>query len=221
VFGFHEGELKILLVKWKHLGRWSLPGGHVRRDESIDLAAGRVLRERTGLDRIFLQQFHAFGDTDRGEHALRGFSAELGLEGTEQAWMVDRVVSIGYLALVDFAEVAPTPDAFSDECRWWDVREHPSLLFDHGAMIAQALGTLRARATYLPLGRNLLPEKFTMPELQRLYEAVLGHALDRRYFQKRIRDLGFVERLPERKTGGAHRAPYLYRFLPSSAQRRA
>lgn len=221
VFGFHGGELKILLVKWKHLGRWSLPGGHVRRDESIDRAAGRVLRERTGLDRIFLQQFHAFGDTNRGEHVLRGFSAALGLAGSEQEWMVDRVVSIGYLALVDFAEVAPTPDAFSDECRWWDVRDHPPLLFDHDAMIDQALGTLRARASYLPLGRNLLPEKFTMPELQRLYEAVLGRPLDRRNFQKRILDLGFVERLTERKTGGAHRAPFLYRFHPSSATRRA
>lgn len=208
VFGFHAGELKILLVKWKHLDGWSLPGGHVRRDESVDRAAERVLRERTGLDRIFLQQFHTFGGTDRGEGVLRALAGAM--PGHE--WMAERVVSVGYLALVDFAGATPTADPFSEECRWWDVRERPALLLDHDAIVAGALETLRTQARYLPLGRNLLPEKFTMPELQRLYEAVLGRPLDRRNFQKRILDLGFVERLPERRTGGAHRAPYLYRF---------
>lgn len=129
--------------------------------------------------------------------------------------MTERVVSIGYFALVNVAEATPTPDAFSEECRWWDVRDRPPLLFDHGAIAIAALETLRAQARYLPLGRSLLAEKFTMPELQQLYEAVLGRALDRRNFQKWVLDLGFVERLPERKTGGAHRAPYLYRFASS------
>ncbi|MEO6528519.1 MAG: NUDIX domain-containing protein [Gemmatimonadaceae bacterium] len=214
VFGFHtgEGELKILLLRWKHLDTWSLPGGHVRRDESVDRAAERVLRERTGLDEIYLQQFHTFGGTDRGESVLRSLATAMGEEMPADHWMADRVVSIGYLGLVNFALVTPAADALSDECRWWVVRDCPPLAFDHGDIVAAARQTLRTQANYLPLGLNLLPEKFTMPELQRLHEAVLGVSLDRRNFQKRMLDLGFIERLPERKTGGAHRAPYLYRF---------
>jgi ADP-ribose pyrophosphatase YjhB (NUDIX family) len=216
VFGFEAGALKILLLRWKHLEGWSLPGGHVRRDESLDCAAQRVLRERTGLDRIYLQQFHAFGGTERGERVLRELATAMGAPMPADHWMAERVVSIGYLALVNFAEATPTPDALSVECRWRDVRDLPPLLFDHADITAAALRTLRSQAGYLPLGLNLLPEKFTMPELQRLHEAVLGVPLDRRNFQKRMLDLGFVERLPERKTGGAHRAPYLYRFGPNT-----
>jgi 8-oxo-dGTP diphosphatase len=216
VFGFEAGALKILLLRWKHLDGWSLPGGHVRRDESLDCAAQRVLRERTGLDRIYLQQFHAFGGTDRGESVLRELASAMGAPMPADHWMAERVVSIGYLALVNFAEATPTPDELSVECQWRDVRDIPPLLFDHADIVAAALRTLRAQAGYLPLGLNLLPEKFTMPELQRLHEAVLGVPLDRRNFQKRMLDLGFVERLPERKTGGAHRAPYLYRSGPNT-----
>jgi ADP-ribose pyrophosphatase YjhB (NUDIX family) len=212
VFGFHGGGLKILLIEWRHLGRWSLPGGYVRRDESLDAAAARVLRERTGLDRIYLQQFGAFGGADRGEGVIRELAAALGVAIPDGHWIADRIVSVGYLALVDYAQATPTPDVFSTDCRWWDVAERPPLLFDHDAIAERGLATLRSQAGYLPLGANLLPEKFTMPELQRLYETVLGRPLDRRNFQKRILDLGFVERLPERKTGGAHRAPFLYRF---------
>jgi 8-oxo-dGTP diphosphatase len=212
VFGFDAGELKVLLLRWKHIDGWSLPGGHVRRDESVDRAAERVLRERTGLDRIYLQQFQAFGGTARGEGVLRELAAAMGEEMPPDHWMAERVVSVGYMALVNFADAAPTPDAISDECRWWEVRDRPALRLDHDAIVAGALQALRAQARYLPLGLELLPPKFTMPELQRLHEAVLGVPLDRRNFQKRMLDLGFVERLPERKTGGAHRAPYLYRF---------
>jgi ADP-ribose pyrophosphatase YjhB (NUDIX family) len=212
VFGFHAGELKLLLVEWRHLGRWSLPGGHVRRDEAVDAAAARVLAERTGLERIYLRQFHTFGATDRGEGVLASLAAALGTPLPAGHWMAERVVSVAYLALVSFAEVTPTPDAFSAACGWWDVRERPPLVMDHDAIVAGALAALRADADSRPLGLDLLPEKFTMPELQRLHEAVLGRPLDRRNFQKRTLELGFVERLPERKTGGAHRAPFLYRF---------
>ena len=212
VFGFHDGALKILLLKWKVVGRWSLPGGFVGRDEPVDRAAERVLRERTGLERIYLEQFHAFGDTDRGEGLAREFEAAVAQPGLIQSWMTERVVSIGYLALVDFARAVPTPDALSDECRWWDVGEHPALVFDHDRIVERARAALRDRSRYLPLGANLLPERFTLPELQRLYEAIEGRALDRRNFRKRMLEAGVVEQLPERKTGGAHRAPYLYRF---------
>lgn len=212
IFGVHKGELKILLLKWKHLDAWSLPGGYIRRDESLDRAAHRVLHERTGLEQIFLQQFQAFGGTDRKEWALREVFAGMGVHPPEDHWMFSRVVSIGYFALVDFVEVAPAPDFLSEDCRWWDVRARPALLFDHDQMVDRALQALRTQLSYRPVGFNLLPDRFTMPELQRVYETVLDRTLDRRNFQRKILDLGIVERLPERKTGGAHRAPYLYRF---------
>lgn len=212
IFGFHGGELKVLLLKWKHLEAWSLPGGYIRRTESLDAAAERVLRERTGLERIYLQQFQAFGETDRREGQTAGVFTAMGVDVPGDHWVLNRVVSIGYFALVDFAQATPTPDFLSEECRWWDIRHRPALLFDHEQMVARALNALRAQVSHRPLGFNLLPEKFTMPELQRVYETVLDRGLDRRNFQRKVLELGFVERLPERKTGGAHRAPYLYCF---------
>ncbi|MEO8619951.1 MAG: NUDIX domain-containing protein [bacterium] len=212
IFGFHAGELKILLMKWNHVGQWSLPGGFVRMDEPIDRAAERVLHERTGLEGVYLRQFHAFGGTDRREDALIPVFRAMGVEPPAGHWVTSRVVSIGYFAVVDFAKAGLTPDPFSEECRWWDLHTHPALLFDHDDIVALALETMRRQLDYLPLAANLLPETFTMPELQRLYETVLGKRLDRRNFQKRILDRGFLVRLHERKTGGAHRSPYLYRF---------
>jgi ADP-ribose pyrophosphatase YjhB (NUDIX family) len=212
IFGFHAGELKILLLKWKGVDRWCLPGGYVGRDESLEEAAIRVLRERTGLSRIYLQQFRAFGGTDRGEDVLRTIFGRLGIQAPPDLWIFRRTVSIGFLALVDFAEVTPTADPLSEEFCWWWVRDRPPLLFDHDEIVETALATLRTQLEYRPLGRSLLPEKFTMPELQRLYEAVLGRRLDRRNFQRKMLTLGMVERLPERKRGVPHRAPRLYRF---------
>jgi 8-oxo-dGTP diphosphatase len=225
ILGFHAGELKVLLLRWRGATAWSLPGGFVRTDEPLDRAAERVLRERTGLDRIFLQQFHAFGGTDRREDTLLPALRALGVEVPRGHWLVSRVVSVAYVALVDFAGATPTPDDFSEECRWWDLHDHPPLLFDHDAIVARALETVRARLDGAPIGNgeaggagaapiaaSLLPERFTMPELQRLYETVLGRPLDRRNFQKWVLDRGLVVRLPERRAGGAHRAPFLYRF---------
>lgn len=214
IFGFHDGELKILLLKWRHTDSWSLPGGFVRREESIHEAAHRVLHERTGLDRLYLEQFRTFGGTNRGESVLRPVLQRHGLPVPEDAWFLDRVVSIGYYALVDFSGTTPTPDFFSEACDWWDIRERPPLLFDHDEMVVEALRTVRQGLSYRPVGSNLLPECFTMPELQQLYETLLGRPLDRRNFQKKILSLGVVERLTERRHGGAHRSPYLYRFHP-------
>lgn len=213
IFGFHEGELKVLLMRWKHATGWSLPGGYVERHRSLDEAAHRVLQQRTGLDQIYLQQFHTFGGTDRRESTLLSTFEGLGLPVPEGAWFLDRVVSVGYYALVDFTRAAPTPDLYSEACAWWDVLDHPPLLFDHDEMIHRALRRLREGLSYRPIGLNLLPETFTLPELQGLYETLLGRKLDRRNFQRKIQALGIVERLEERRTGGAHRAPYLYRFL--------
>lgn len=213
IFGFHDGELKVLLLKWKHVGGWSLPGGYIGRNESLDDAAQRVLAERTGLTDVYLRQFRAFGGLNRGEaEVIRAFFQGLGVEIPEDYSFMGRVVTIGYFALVDFQKAMPTPDVFAEDCRWWDFHDRPSLLFDHDDIVLKAHETLRQQLDYQPLGPNLLPEKFTMPELQKLYETVLGRELDRRNFQRKVQDMGIVVRLPERRTGGAHRAPYLYRF---------
>jgi 8-oxo-dGTP diphosphatase len=201
IFGFHGNQLKVLLLKWKD-GPWCLPGGFVKHEESIDHSATRILKERTGLDNIYLKQFHVFGDPER----------EKGKALDSKSWMSKRFISIGYYSLVEFSKVNPQPDFLSIDCRWWDIDKAPPLMYDHKEIMKKALESLRLDLNDHPAGYNLLPEKFTMPELQRLYETILNESLDRRNFQKRILALGILKRLNERKTGGAHKAPYLYRF---------
>ncbi len=213
VFGFHGGELKILLTHQARRGMWSLPGGFVRRHESLDQAAGRILRMRTGLDQVYLQQYHTVGSPDRGDRNIDPkFESQIWTTANT-SWIRERVVSVGYLALVDFAEVTPTADGIlTDDCRWWDVKTRPPLLFDHDDMVDRALSALRAQLRHQPVGMNLFPDTFTLPELQRLYEAILGRTLDRRNFQKKMLDLGILHRVGQRRGKGVRRAPYLYRF---------
>ncbi|MEO7989901.1 MAG: NUDIX domain-containing protein [Chryseolinea sp.] len=205
IFGFHENELKVLLIRWKD-GPWCLPGGFVKKEESLDKSASRILHERTGLDDIFLQQFHVFGDANR-EKDKEEFNSKL-----KDSWIMDRFVTVGYYALVEYSKVKPKPDWLSDECSWWDIHSIPSLVYDHNEILEKALDVLRQSLNDHPIGYNLLPEKFTMPELQRLYETILDKEIDRRNFQKKLLSLDILVRLEERKTGGAHKAPYLYRF---------
>ncbi len=204
IFGFHENQLKVLLLKWKS-GPWCLPGGFVKKKESLQDSATRTLFERTALKNIFLQQFHTFGQPKRE----KGKTKDQKLVNT---WLQDRFVTVGYYALVNHSKVKPLPDIFSDECQWWDIKVVPKLLYDHNEILNKALETLRSDLFYHPVGYNLLPEKFTMPDLQRLYETILGQPIDRRNFQKKILSLNVLVRLKERKTGGAHKAPFLYKF---------
>jgi len=202
IFGFHDNQLKILLLKWKD-GPWCLPGGFVKYEESIDDSAVRILGERTALEDIYLQQFYVFGDPKR----------EKGKKiAPLRSWINRRFISIGYYALVAFSRVNPLPDFLSTECKWWDITSVPTLIYDHRKIMNLALDNLRLKLNDYPVGYNLLPRKFTMPELQRLYETILGRELDRRNFQKRMLAQGILVRLGERKTGGAHKAPYLYSF---------
>lgn len=207
IFGFHEDQLKVLLLKWKDGGHWCLPGGFIKREESVDAAATRILLDRTQLQDIFLKQFHTFGDPlrDRSKDLLQ-------LQSKHGRWLLERFVTIGYYALVEFSKVNPQPDWLSESCVWADVDALPTLIYDHGQIVEKALEALRISLNDYPVGNKLLPEKFTMPELQRLYETILNKSLDRRNFQKKMLGLEILERLKERKTGGAHKAPYLYRF---------
>ncbi len=209
IFGFHEGELKVLLLQWKDSKKWCLPGGFVLKQEHIDDAAVRILQNRTGLNNIYLQQFYTFGDPER---ARKTHGARKPGDVTGKSWLTERFITVGYWALVEFSKVDPTPDDFSLDCKWWDINKVPSLILDHNAILDKALSSLRIHIYDYPVGKDLLPQKFTMPELQTLYETILGKDLDRRNFQKKMLSMGILERLKERKQGGAHKAPYLYRF---------
>lgn len=213
VFGFHADQLRVLLLRFKNTDDWCVPGGRIYRTESVQAAAYRVLEQRTGLKDIFLQQFQTFGANDRMQNTdFQTIFARQGIHLEDNNVILDRTVSVGYYALVEYSKVKPIPDSFTEECLWWEVSELPKLIFDHQEMIEKALQILRQQLRYQPIGINLLPDKFTMPEMQKLYETILGKRLDRRNFQKRMLGYNILQRLEERRTGGAHKSPYLYRF---------
>ena len=213
VFGFEDGALKVLLLKWKKLDLWALPGGHIYKDENIDQASLRVLNERTGLEKVFLNQFKTFGEVDRIENDIMKPFVDASIVAPQlKYWFQQRFVTIGYLALINIKEAKLTKDHLSDDIGWKSIHELPELVFDHKHIIQAALDDLKVQLNYLPIGINLLSEKFTMNELQKLYENILDRDLDRANFQKKILKLDVLERLEKKNTGKAHKAPYLYRF---------
>ena len=207
VFGFHENQLKVLLLKWRDQGGWCIPGGFVKRTDTLEEAAERVLNERTGLEKIYLRQFRVFSALDR-EKGKKNFDDP----GTKATLYMERFISVGFWALVEYSKVRPRLDWLTEDCRWFDVNEIPKMIYDHKLIVTSALEALRQSLIDHPIGYTLMPEKFTMPELQILYETILDRPLDRRNFQKKILSLGIVQRLKERKTGGTRKAPFLYRF---------
>lgn len=212
ILGFHEGELRVLLLYSKLWDKWALPGGFIKHEEHLNEAALRILHERTGLKNIFLKEFGIFSDPNRSTKALyEPVLKENGLQ-IENSWMFDRFVTVGYSALVDFTKAKPSPDIFSDSCEWHSLQQLPAMILDHAAIVEQALLQLRLQLNYQPIGYNLLPPKFTMPELQKLYETILGKQLDRRNFQRKILNTGILRKLDERKKGVNHKAPTLYSF---------
>ncbi|HKB45037.1 MAG TPA: NUDIX domain-containing protein [Chitinophagaceae bacterium] len=213
IFGFHENQLKVLLLKIKNAREWALPGGFILKNEDVDEAAKRVLKERTGLTEIFLQQFNVFGKPKRSDANFhRKLLKKDGIKIKDDHWLLRRFVTVGYYALVEYSYVTPRPDTFSDECTWQDIDDLPHLMMDHRQILDKALETLRSHLNYHPVGYNFLPEKFTMPQLQKLYETILDKKLDRRNFQRKILSYGILKRLKEVKQGVAHKAPYLYSF---------
>ena len=213
IFGFHEQQLKILLLKVDHVNKWSLPGGFIKKTEAIEEAAYRVLQERTGVKDIFLQQFHVFGAPNRADasiHQKRYLS--YGVKIPKDNWLIQRFITVGYYALVDFNKVKIEPTEQEAKWQWMDVRDLNALMMDHTAIVQKALESIRTQLAYLPIGKNLLPKKFTMPELQKLYETILNQKLDRRNFQRKLLSFGILNKLNETKKGGAHKAAYLYSF---------
>lgn len=214
IFGFHDNQLKVLLMRYSKTRYVALPGGFVMTNEDLDDAAMRVASERTGLSDIFLNQFHIFGDVARFN--LEPFKAIMLANGTNpdpDHWLLKRFISVGYFALVDFTNVTPTPDKLFDSCDWYELNDLPLLIQDHHTIIQKALQSLRDKLDDKLIGFNLLPETFTMGDLQSLYETILNKKLLRPAFQRKMLSLGILERIAKKYSGGAHKAPYLYRFL--------
>lgn len=213
ILGFHEKQLKVLLLEYENTSLFALPAGFIKEKEDVNDAARRALSERTGLDDIYLEQYYVFGDYARYDSKpLRKVMTGKGLNPDENHWLLRRFVSIGFYALVDFTKAIPNPDALSDRCDWYDLSALPPLMLDHRAMVEKALETLRLNLDRKLIGFKLLPDLFTMGDLQSLYETILGEKLNRTSFQRKILSLDILERNEKKWTGGAHKAPYLYRF---------
>ena len=206
IFGFNGDQLKVLLLKMKFNHQYFLPGGYMKKEENLESAAIRILRERTQLDKIFLQEFAVFSELNRSEEAFKDFPEDL--------WHKKRFISVGYYALVNHKDVSPIGDELSESCDWiiLDELESQNITMDHKKIIEKALNTLREQISYKPIGLNLLPEKFTLSELQKLYEAILGRTLNRGNFYRKIKNIGILKKLDEKRKGGAHKAPDLYTF---------
>ncbi|HEX7869166.1 MAG TPA: NUDIX domain-containing protein [Chryseobacterium sp.] len=206
VFGFDQSELKVLLLQMTYRKQWLLPGGYVKKDEDLDAAAERVLRERAGISDVYLEEFAVFGKKNRSEFYFEDFD--------ESLWHKQRFISIGYYALYNPDNANLIIDEFSEKCEWIYLSQlsEIELAMDHREIIEKALLTLREKISHKPIGYNLLPEKFTLSELQKLYEAILGKELNRGNFYRKIKNLGILKKLDEQRRGGAHKSPDLYSF---------
>jgi len=193
VFATHAEGLRVLLIRRGEApfaGNWALPGGFVRVEETTEAAARRELEEETGLKSAYLEQLYTFSRVDRDPR--------------------ERVVSVAYYALVKPSSLHAGSDASSAE--WIDVVRLPPLAFDHDEILEVALARLRAKIRYQPIGFELLPQKFTLGQLQRLYETILGRELDKRNFRRAFLRMGVLQGLDEMEAGVAHRPSQLYRF---------
>ncbi|TVZ15475.1 NUDIX hydrolase [Maribacter sp. MAR_2009_72] len=213
IFGFNGKLLKILVLEYHNSGFFALPGGFIEVDKSIDEAAKKGVKDRTGLDNVFLEQFHVFGEVDRAdpEHMRQILIANNDLT-KENEWMLDRFNTVGYYALINYEEVTPTPDQFSDSIGWYAIDELPDLMMDHNQIVEKALIVLRNNLSEKLIGMNLLPPKFTMKQLQSVFEAILDQKLRRTTFQRKMLSLDILERHEKLFQGKAHKAPYLYSF---------
>lgn len=195
VFGLDEDDIKVLLIKRglaPFKGKWALPGGFLRPKESPADCARRELEEETGLKNIYLEQLYTFGNPKRDPR--------------------EHVVTIAYFALVNLIEHPPTADTDAADAAWFPFDEVPKLAFDHAEILATARARLTAKMRYTPAAFELLPKKFTLPELQNLFERILDTPLDKRNFRKKILKLGILTETDEVQQDAARRAARLYQF---------
>ena len=195
IFGLDEADLKVLLIERgvePFEGKWAIPGGFVVPGESVDEAAARELEEETGLRDVFLEQLYTFGAPTRDPR--------------------EHVVSVAYYALVNLSEHALNARTDARSAAWFSVDELPNLAFDHNEIAEVALTRLKGKVRYQPIGFELLPRKFTLTQLQKMYETILERPMDKRNFRKKILSFGFLKELDEVEKDVAHRAARLYSF---------
>jgi 8-oxo-dGTP diphosphatase len=194
IFGFDGSGLKALLVKRglePEMGKWSLMGGFANKEEGIDQAAARILVQLTGMDKIYMEQLHCFGDVDRDPGG--------------------RVVSIAYFALIKIEESnGETLDRHN--AKWFDLKKLPTMIFDHKQMVKLAKERLQQKVANHPIGFELLPNKFTLQQLQGLYEAVYETSFDKRNFTRKILSLGILQRLDEKEKESSKKGAFYYVF---------
>ncbi|UZR98793.1 NUDIX hydrolase [Chondrinema litorale] len=194
IFGFDKKELKLLVIKRDFepsKGNWSLVGGFLQPDEDLDISAKNLLQHLTGLSNIFMEQLHCFGNVQRDPG--------------------ERVISVAYYALIKLEE-HDQELVESHNGKWFTLEEMPDLIFDHNEMIMKALQRLRQKARYQPIGFELLPDKFTIPELQLLYEVIHQTNFDRRNFSKKILSKGILKKLNEKQKETSKKGAFLYKF---------
>ncbi|QDU75650.1 Bifunctional NMN adenylyltransferase/Nudix hydrolase [Bremerella volcania] len=202
VFALDEEDLKVMLIQRDlkpFQGQWALPGGFVHVDETLDAAARRELQEETGLKEIFLEQLFTFGDLDRDPR--------------------ERVVTVAYYALVNLEGHNVQASTDARNAAWFSLNELPELAFDHATILKAAHERLRGKVRYQPIGFELLPEKFTLRQLQHLYEVILDRELDKRNFRKKVLGMEIVQETDEIEKDVAHRAARLYRFDQKAYER--
>ncbi len=197
LFGFDGNELKILLIERNEepfKDWWALPGNLVHIDESIDQSAKRILKELTGLSDIYMEQYFAFGEVDRHPQG--------------------RVISVAYYAMLRLGGEKPVKPqiSFAKTAQWTNIAELPKLAFDHLNILNKGLEKIKRRIRHLPLAFELLPEKFTLTQVQSVYELILGKKLDKRNFRKKILSFGVLKELDEKQRGVSFRAATLYKF---------
>ncbi|MGN7514548.1 MAG: NUDIX hydrolase [Allomuricauda sp.] len=194
IFGFDKKNLKVLLIKRNfepEKGKWSLIGGFLKKNENLDEAAARVLETLTGLNDIYLEQLHTYSKIDRDPG--------------------QRTISVAYYALIN-VDSHQFDGIQIDSAKWFKLKEAPDLIFDHNEMVEKAMARLRRKAMTKPIGFELLPEKFTMRQLQNLYESILGKKLDKRNFINKINSLDVLIKLDEKDMTVSKKGAYLYVF---------
>jgi ADP-ribose pyrophosphatase YjhB (NUDIX family) len=197
IFGYDltEKEIKLLLIKRSFepaKDEWSLAGGFVESDESLDEAACRILRRLTGLENIYMKQSMSYGAVDRDPGA--------------------RVISIAYFALITIMDINKDL-VFQNGAHWRSISRLPELIFDHSSMVKRAMADLQNQVKIKPIGFELLPEKFTLVQLQDLYEAIYQRKIDKRNFRKKILSMNILEKLDEKETETSRKGAYFYRFI--------
>ena len=195
VFGLDEEDLKVLLIQRgmdPFTGKWALPGGFAMVGESLEATARRELSEETGLKNVFLEQLYTFSSPDRDPR--------------------EHVVTVAYYALVNLSEHKIQAATDASNAAWFAIDDIPKLAFDHEKILKVAYERLKGKIRYQPIGFELLPDKFTLSQLQRMYEKILDRELDKRNFRKKILNMEIIGELDEIETDVAHRAARLYRF---------